>query len=74
MTKFVDGELVEGPQRLFSKLAKDVEACNQAATPKPVICLMDGQRSFWFHQVQFLAYAIAIIDIFHVSELHPFEI
>lgn len=68
MTKFVDGELVEGPQRLFSKLAKDVEARNQAATPKPVICLMDGQRSFWFHQVQFLAYAIAIIDIFHVIE------
>jgi hypothetical protein len=68
MTQIIQGELSEGPQQLFSKLSTEIQSGNSEAHPKPVICLMDGQRSLWFRQREYLPQAIAILDIFHVIE------
>jgi hypothetical protein len=68
MTRFVDRQLDEGPQRLFPKLTTELAARNPTVGVKAVVCLMDGQRSLWFRQKQFLPNAIPIIDIFHVIE------
>lgn len=68
MTKIVDSQLNEGPERVFGKLAKDVKIRTEQSRPKAVVCIMDGQRSLWFRQQEFLPNAVAILDIFHVIE------
>ena len=78
MTQIKEGEVLEGPQTLFEKLAKDVRERNPE-NKKTVICLMDGQRSLWAMQEAFLSKAICILDLMHVMErlwkaahcLHP---
>lgn len=64
MTQVRD-ELQEGPQQLFASLAAAVE---QRSGTRPVICLMDGQRSLWFRQRESLPEAIPILDLFHAME------
>jgi len=68
MTKIVEDQVDEGPERLFSKLSRDIAVRNPQGNPRTVVCLMDGQRSFWFRQMEYLSFAIAILDIFHVIE------
>ena len=68
MTRIVDAQLDEGPERVFGKLAKDAAARSGLSRPKAVVCLMDGQRSLWFRQQEFLPNAVAVLDIFHVIE------
>jgi hypothetical protein len=78
MTQIIDGEKDEGPRRLFQKLHRDLAYRNPGSS-KPIVCLMDGQRSLWFMQEQWFPQAIGILDIFHVIErlwtaaygLHP---
>lgn len=64
MTQIGD-ELQEGPQQLFAGLASQV---TQRRSSRPLICLMDGQRSLWFRQREYLPDAIPILDFFHATE------
>jgi hypothetical protein len=66
MTQIHEGEISEGQPRLFADLANEVRVRNRRQT-KPLVCVMDGQRSFrklfgYFDEVT------PIIDIFHVLE------
>jgi len=64
MTQLFD-QLQEGPQQLFSSLAEEV---GQRRNNRVVISLMDGQRSLWFRQREFLPDAVPILDLFHAME------
>lgn len=78
MTQIIDGEQDEGPRRLFQKLHREC-ALRNGTNSKKIVCLMDGQRSLWCMQEQWLRNAIGVLDIFHVMErlwtaaysLHP---
>ena len=61
----VQSELLEGPQRLFASLQSQVQ---QRAGSRKVVCIMDGQRSLWFQQRQWLPDAVPILDLFHAME------
>ena len=61
----VGEELQEGPQQLFAGLASQVA---HRRSKRPPICLMDGQRSLWFGQREYLPEAIPILDLFHATE------
>ena len=66
MTQIREGEIFNAQPRLFVKLANDVRA-RMRDQAKPLVCVMDGQRSFrklfrLFDQVT------PILDIFHVIE------
>lgn len=67
MTNYLDGERINGQEVLFSDLAKQVSQ-RDPASKKPLVCLMDGQRSLWEQQREYFPQAIPIVDIFHVSE------
>ena len=67
MTNYLVGERINGQEVLFSDLARQVSQRNPESN-KPLICLMDGQRSLWEQQREHLPQATPIIDIFHVSE------
>ena len=66
MTQIKDGQLDEGPDRLFGKLRTQL-AC-RTQDDSPVVCLMDGQRSLWFQQREHFPNATPILDLFHVME------
>ena len=67
MTNYLEGERINGQEVLFCDLAKQVSQRDPESN-KPLICLMDGQRSLWDQQRKHLPKATPIIDIFHVSE------
>jgi hypothetical protein len=66
MTQIKDGQLDEGPDRLFSKL--QAQLARRAEDDSTVVCLMDGQRSLWFQQREYFPTATPILDLFHVME------
>lgn len=67
MTNYLQGERINGQEVIFADLAKQV-AQRDPNSRKPLVCLMDGQRSLWDLQRKYFPQATPIIDIFHVSE------
>lgn len=67
MTYYRHGEKSKGQPRLFVDLARQVQQ-RDPDCKKPLVCLMDGQRSLWDLQRTWLARAVCIVDIFHVME------
>lgn len=62
-----DGLLLHGPSYLFADMAVE---CHQRdpERKKPLVCLLDGERQLWDLQAEWLPRAVAILDIFHVTE------
>lgn len=67
LTRYREGERWDGQPRLFSGLALEADRRDPEGT-KPLVCLMDGQRSLWNMKKQWLPRAVGILDIFHVTE------
>ena len=67
MTHYREGERWDGQPRLFTNLALQVGRRDHEGA-KPLVCLMDGQRSLWNYQRQWLSRAVCLVDIFHVME------
>lgn len=66
MTRFREGEVINGQVRCFARLA--FAAVLRAGLAKTLVCLMDGQRSLWALKESWFARAIGVLDIFHVLE------
>lgn len=60
-------EVNRGAERVFASLADEVEQRNPDGE-KPVVCVMDGDRSLWKLLFQFIPYAVGILDLYHASE------
>jgi hypothetical protein len=60
-------EISYGQPRLFDWLAAEIEQ-RDPQQQKPVVCLMDGQKSLWYWKRERLARAVGILDIYHVME------
>lgn len=67
MTRYREDELLPGQPRTFAAMARQVYD-RDPHDQKPLVCLMDGQRSLWDFQRQQLPRAVGIIDLFHVME------
>jgi hypothetical protein len=67
MTQILDARLSAGSRRLFAELAAEVRVRN-AKQARPVVCVMDGQASFWDLQKIGFPEATGILDIFQVME------
>jgi len=67
LTQTVAGREIKGKERIFSWLSEQVEARNPDRR-KPVICVMDGDRSLWRLLVQLVVGVVGILDIYHVLE------
>lgn len=66
MTRFREGEVINGQVRCFARLAQ--AAVFRAGLAKTLVCLMDGQRSLWALKESWFPRAIGVLDIFHVLE------
>ena len=66
MTRFREGEVINGQVRCFARLAW--LAIQRLVSRKALICLMDGQRSLWNLKDSWFRRAIGILDVFHVME------
>jgi len=64
MTRFVEGELLPAAPELFVAMAVECYLRNPKYE-KPVICVMDGERSLWKLQEEWFPRAIGILDLFH---------
>jgi len=67
LTQTVDGAEIKGKERIFSWFAEQVSARNKEGA-KPVVCVMDGDRSLWSTLMQFVVGVVCILDIYHVLE------
>jgi len=67
MTRQVGGDTSNAKDRLFALLEAESAARN-SGRPRPVICLMDGERALWDMQWEHFADAVGILDLFHVLE------
>lgn len=67
LTRTIDGEEVNGKDRIFSWFADQVAARN-ANIHKPVVCVMDGERALWKTLRRHLEKVVCILDLFHVME------
>jgi hypothetical protein len=65
MTRFREGEVINGQVQCFARLARSAV---QRANEKPLVCLLDGQRSLWELKESWFPRAIGVLDIFHVLE------
>lgn len=66
MTRFREGEVINGQVQCFARLAW--AAIHRADRKKPLVCLMDGQRSLWALKESWFPRAVGVLDIFHVLE------
>ena len=67
MTHYEEDERVDGQPQLFTGLAWEI--CRRDPQgEKPLVCLMDGQRSLWNLKDQWLSRAVGILDVFHATE------
>jgi hypothetical protein len=62
-----EGEREDGQPALFEHLSREVKE-RDPDEQKPLVCLMDGQRSLWTLQREHFPQATCIVDIFHVLE------
>jgi hypothetical protein len=67
LTRPIDGQEVNGKDRIFAWFQQQVEARNPQGD-KPVVCVMDGERALWKMLANYLPGIIGILDIFHVLE------
>lgn len=67
MTQIREGEVFHALPRLFLDLAVECEQRNEGCE-KPLVCLMDGQKSLWEMQKKWFERAVGILDLYHVLE------
>lgn len=67
MNRYREDELLRGQPRTFDAMAWQAYR-RDPDNQKPLVCLMDGQRSLWDFQRQRLPRAVGIVDLFHVME------
>ncbi len=67
MTLIGEEDVSRGAERVFVSLADEVEQRNPDGD-KPVVCVMDGDRSLWKLQEEYLPKAVCIVDFYHVTE------
>lgn len=67
LTREIDGEEVNGKDRVFSWFAEQVKIRNPRGR-KPVVCVMDGERALWKKLTALRVGVVCILDIFHVLE------
>jgi len=67
LTRPIDGVEVNGKERIFEWLAEEVQHRNPNRA-KPVVCVMDGERSLWKNLTRSVVGVVCILDIFHVLE------
>lgn len=67
MTWIGDEEMSRGAERVFAALAEEIQQRDPDGR-KPLVCVMDGDRSLWNLQAEYLPQAVCIIDLYHVSE------
>ena len=67
LTRTIEGEEVNGKDRIFSWFA-DQAAARNADDHKPVVCVMDGERALWKTLKQYVEKVVCILDLFHVME------
>ena len=71
LTRPIDGQEVNGKDRIFGWFAEQIR-CRNADPSKPIVCLMDGDRALW-EKVKWLMGRVwvpilCILDVFHVLE------
>jgi hypothetical protein len=67
LTREIDGEEVNGKDRIFSWFTEQVKIRNSGGR-KPVVCVMDGERALWKKLAALMLGVVCILDIFHVLE------
>lgn len=68
MTREVEGQPpVTAKDGLFCQLFDEL-AVRNPGQGRPVICLMDGERSLWDAREAFFPEAVGVLDLFHVLE------
>jgi hypothetical protein len=67
LTRTIEGEEVNGKDRIFSWFADQV-AARSADGQRPVVCVMDGERALWKTLKQHVFGVVCILDLFHVME------
>ena len=67
LTRAIEGEEVNGKDRIFHWLEEEEKARNPERE-KAVVCLMDGDRALWNKAKEYGWDTIGILDIYHVME------
>lgn len=67
LTRTLDGEEVNGKDRIFGGFADQVKLRNPRGR-KPVVCVMDGERALWKKLTAYVLGVVCILDVFHVLE------
>ena len=67
LTRMIEGEEVNGKDRIFTWFA-DQMAHRNPAGHKPVVCVMDGERALWATLKRYVEKVVCILDLFHVME------
>jgi hypothetical protein len=67
LTRPIDGQEVNGKDRIFGWFQQQVAARNPTGD-KPVVCVMDGERALWQMLASYLVGIVCILDLFHVLE------
>lgn len=67
LTRQIDGEEVNGKDRIFGWLAQQVKQRNPRGR-KQVVCVMDGERALWKKLLALIPGIVCILDLFHVLE------
>jgi len=71
LTRVIEGQQVNGKDRIFGWFAEAIRSRN-ADHAKPIVCLMDGDRALWEEVKWLMKMAdvpiLCILDVFHVLE------
>ena len=67
LSRGINGEEVNGKDRIFSWFAEQVKLRNPRGG-KPVVCVMDGERALWKKLKAYVSRVVCILDLFHVLE------
>jgi len=67
LTREMDGEEVNGKDRIFEWFEEEMESRNPGAE-KAVVCLMDGDRALWNKVTERELHVHGILDLYHVME------
>lgn len=67
LTRMIEGEEVNGKDRVFSWFADQIATRNPDGQ-RPVVCVMDGERALWKTLKRYVEKVVCILDLFHVME------
>jgi len=67
LTREIEGVEVNAKDRIFEWFAEQLTLRNPGDR-KPVVCVMDGERSLWKKLTAWIVGVVCILDIFHVLE------